>query len=358
VPDLTIQVQEVKGIPGASLVILNGSIDAKTVITFQTQLNSVKERGSNRFVIDMEHVKYVNSTGLGFLINLSDSITTDKGGIALVKVQPKVKVVFDMLGLNAFFKIYPSRDEAMRHFQAEPSASPSDQTLVLKVGKGEQPPAAVVSSATAVAEPVARPSRPAPAAPAHAPAAPPPETPAARPKVGEETITVDCAACRALLSVQDVGTYKCPRCLTLFHYDGGGKASFLPRRNVLPVQLGLNFSDDATQGLVQFVRVMASRAGFPEATVGHIETVVRETVQTIRKYAYANQDNNVYHVMVARAGPEIEIRFADSGSPLTADRAGDDGKPLFGAARSHMDRFEIRNHPRGGNVITVSKKAK
>jgi len=351
VPDLTIQVQEVKGIPGASLVILNGSIDAKTVITFQTQLNAVKERGSNRFILDMEHVKYVNSTGLGFLINLSDSITTDKGGIALVKVQPKVKVVFDMLGLNAFFKIYPSRDEAMRHFQAEPSASPSDQTLVLKVGKGENPAAAVVATATAVAEPVARPSRPAPSAPA-APAPPP------QPRGAEETITVDCASCRALLSVQDVGTYKCPRCLTLFHYDGGGKASFLPRRNVLPVQLGLNFSDDATQGLVQFVRVMASRAGFSDTVVSQMETVVRDTVQTIRRYAYSNQDNNVYHVMVARAGPEIEIRFADSGSPLSSDRLGDDGKPLFGSARSYMDRFEIRNHPRGGNVITVSKKSK
>ena len=103
---------------------------------------------------------------------------------------------------------------------------------------------------------------------------------------------------------------------------------------------------------------MASRAGFPEATVGNIETVVRDTVQTLRRYAYSNQDNNVYHVMVARAGSEIEIRFADTGSPLTADRTGEDGKPLFGSARAHMDRFEIRNHPRGGNVITVSKKAK
>jgi anti-anti-sigma factor len=356
VPDLTIQVQDVKGVPGASLVILNGSIDAKTVITFQTQLNAVKERGSNRFILDMENVKYVNSTGLGYLINLSDSVNPERGSISLVKVQPKVKVVFDMLGLNAFFKIYPSRDEAMRHFQAEPSASPSDQTLVLKVGKGDVPPAPVVATATAVAEPVARPART--TSPAPAPVPPPPAAPPAHPRSGEETITVDCAACRALLSVQDVGTYKCPRCLTLFHYDGGGKASFLPRRNVLPVQLGLNFSDDATQGLVQFVRVMAARAGFSEAVVGNIEAVVRDTVQTIRRYAYGSQDNNVYHVMVARAGAEIEIRFADSGSTLTADRTGEDGKPLFGPARSHMDRFEIRNHPRGGNVITVSKKAK
>jgi len=355
VPDLTIQVQEVKGIPGTALVILNGSIDAKTVITFQTQLNAVKERGSNRFILDMEHVKYVNSTGLGFLINLSDSITNDKGGIALVKVQPKVKVVFDMLGLNAFFKIYPSRDEAMKHFQVEPSASATDQTLILKVGKPDQSSSSPAATATAVAEPMTRPARPAPPPLMSPPPAPAHPAPA---RGAEETITVDCGACRALLSVTEVGTYKCPRCLTLFHYDGGGKASFLPRRNVLPVQLGLNFSDDATQGLLQFVRVLATRAGFPEATVGNIEGAVRETVQTIRRYAYGNQDNNIYHVMIARAGPEIELRFADSGASLSADRAGDDGKPLFSSARAHMDRFEIRNHPRGGNVITVSKKAK
>lgn len=351
-PDLTIQVQEVKGLAGTTLVILNGAIDAKTVITFQTQLNAVKERGSNRFILDMENVKYVNSTGLGFLINLSDSVTSDKGGIALVKVQPKVKVVFDMLGLNAFFKIYPSREEAAKHFSVEPVVSASDQTLVLKVGKSEQGAPAPAASATAVAEPLARPSR---AHPPPVPAAPPPPPPA---RGGEETITVDCQACRALLSVQEVGTYKCPRCLTLFHYDGGGKASFLPRRNSLPVQLGLNFSDDATQALVQFVRVLAARAGFADSVVGNIENAVKETVQTIRKYAYANQDNNVYHVMVARAGAEIELRFADSGTAISADRPGDDGKPLFSAARAHMDRFEIRNHPRGGNVITIAKKAK
>ena len=127
-PDLTIQVQEVKGLSGTALVILNGSIDAKTVITFQTHLNSVKERGVERFIMDMENVKYVNSTGLGYLINLSDSVTPDKGGISLVKVQPKVKVVFDMLGLNAFFKIYATRDEALKHFTSgEHVASANDR---------------------------------------------------------------------------------------------------------------------------------------------------------------------------------------------------------------------------------------
>src|SRR5262245_55061568 len=97
----------------------------------------------------MENVKYVNSTGLGYLINLSDSVNGDKGGISLVKVQPKVKVVFDMLGLNAFFKIYQTRDEAMKHFTSEPIASSTDQTVVM--GGASKP----MGSGTTIAKPVA-----------------------------------------------------------------------------------------------------------------------------------------------------------------------------------------------------------
>ncbi len=340
-PDLTIQVQEIKGLPNTALVILNGSIDANTVITFQTHLNTVKERGIARFILDMESVKYVNSTGLGYLINLSDSVQGGKGGISLVKVQPKVKVVFDMLGLNAFFKIYPTRDEALKHFTAEPIASPSDATVVLK--SGQQAPAAVQRPQPAAQAPVA--AKEAHAGP-HAAGS------------GDDGIHVECASCKALLAVKDVGTYKCPRCFTLFNYVGGGKASFLPRRKAVPMQLSLNFSDEATSGLLEFVKVVAKRAGFNDGGMTQLLDAVKDTVGTIRRYSYGNNDNNIYHVMMVHADSEIELRFADYGASLPPTKTDDSGKPVFHAAREAMDKFELKNHPKGGNVLTLSKKAK
>jgi anti-anti-sigma factor len=357
VPDLTIQVQEVKGLAKTALVILNGSIDAKTVITFQTHLNSVKERGINRFILDMENVKYVNSTGLGYLINLSDSVNGEKGGIALVKVQPKVKVVFDMLGLNAFFKIYQTRDEALKHFTTEPIAGPTEQTVVLKSTKAEPPPAAVpVSARPAVAEAAPAPSAPTPRiapSPAHVAHAPVAE---AAPAAGE--LHIECRTCKALLAVKDVGTYKCPRCFTLFNYVGGGKASFLPRRKAMPLQLSLNFSKECTQGLLEFVKLVSQQAGFTDGTANDLVSAVRSTVDSILQYAYGGNDNNIYHVMLVTADSEIELRFADYGSSITAEKTGADGRPVFDQARSVMDKFELRNHPKGGNVLTLSKKAK
>ena len=349
-PDLTIQVQEVKGLSGTALVILNGSIDAKTVITFQTHLNSVKERGVERFIMDMENVKYVNSTGLGYLINLSDSVTPDKGGISLVKVQPKVKVVFDMLGLNAFFRIFSTRDEALKHLQAaDAGASPNDQTVVLKsptAAPSSPGTSRHMSSTAAVAPP------PPPPPPVMAPVyqTAPTMAPAAG---GTETLHVECQACHALLAVKDVGTYKCPRCLTAFNYVGGGKVSFLPRQKSLPVQLSLNFAPECTEGLLEFVKKLSAKSGFSPAGISEVQSAVKDTVEAIRRHAYGGNDNNVYHVLLTSVDSELELRFADYGASLNSDK-GD----VFSSVRRTMDRFELRHHPKGGNVVTVSKKAK
>jgi len=350
VPDLTIQVQEVKGLSGTALVILNGSIDAKTVITFQTHLNSVKERGVERFIMDMENVKYVNSTGLGYLINLSDSVTPEKGGISLVKVQPKVKVVFDMLGLNAFFRIFTTRDEALKHLQAaDAGGSPNDQTVVLKspVAAASSPTTGRHLSPAAVAPPPPPPPPPSLAVPVAPTASPVPV------QAGAETLHVECQACHALLAVKDVGTYKCPRCLTAFNYVGGGKVSFLPRQKSLPVQLSLSFAPECTEGLLEFVKKLSAKSGFSPAGISEVQSAVKDTVEAIRRHAYGGNDNNVYHVLLTSVDSELELRFADYGASLNSDK-GD----VFSSVRRTMDRFELRHHPKGGNVVTVSKKAK
>jgi anti-anti-sigma factor len=359
VPDLTIQVQEVKGLHGTALVVLGGSIDAKTVITFQTHLNSVKERGIERFIMDMENVKYVNSTGLGYLINLADSVTPEKGGISLVKVQPKVKVVFDMLGLNAFFKIFPTREEALKHMSESSApasaANANDQTVVLKaqeIKAATQAPAP--TSRHVVAAHAAPPSHGAPAA--HAAHSAPPRTETSTvPRLdtgAHETLHIECQACRALLAVKEVGTYKCPRCLTPFNYAGSGRVSFLPRQKSLPVQLSLNFSPECTEGLLEFVRKFSGRCGFSPGGISEMQGAVRETVEAIRRHAYGGNENNVYHVLLMSVDSELELRFADYGSAVNS------GGEAFASLKRVMDRFELRSNPRGGNVVTVSKKAR
>ncbi len=324
-PDLAIQVQIVKELPNTALVVLNGSIDAKTVITFQTHLNTVKERGMNRFILDMEQIKYVNSTGLGYLINLSDSLGSDEGGITLVKVQPKVKVVFDMLGLNAFFKIYSTRNEALSALSNSKKGSDPTEQIALK--KAPPPPA-----------------RKTPPAPAR--------------KAGSAVLRISCATCKSQLSVREPGTFKCPRCLSLFNYAGNGKATFLPKRKEPPVQLSLHFGDACTEGLLGFVKGLGVKTGFGNGEVAELESAVRMTVGILRDHAYGGNQNNIYHIQVITTENSMELRFADYGASLFEHRKGADGRPIFEQLRECMDRFELKHHPKGGNFIIVSKGVK
>jgi len=323
VPDLAIQVQIVKELSNTALVVLNGSIDAKTVITFQTHLNTVKERGINRFILDMEQIKYVNSTGLGYLINLSDSLGTDEGGITLVKVQPKVKIVFDMLGLNAFFKIYPTREDAL--------------SALTRVNKGAEPIPSKKSSTRTTQQPAAKP-------------APPRRAPSGANRIS-------CATCKSQIAVREPGTFKCPRCLSLFNYSGNGKASFLPRRSAPPVQMSLHFGMECTDGLVGFVKglALARDLGLGDDEANEFESAVRETVSILHDYAYGGNRNNIYHVQIITSENKIELRFADYGAPLSVDRKGADGQSIFTRLRGQVDRFELKNHPKGGNFIIISK---
>ena len=73
--DLTLKTEEITDIPNTCKVNLAGAIDASTVITFQATLEKLKnEGGVRRFLLDMEGIRYVNSTGLGSLVKLADGL--------------------------------------------------------------------------------------------------------------------------------------------------------------------------------------------------------------------------------------------------------------------------------------------
>lgn len=294
------------------MVALSGAIDAKTVVSFQNQLNAVRDRGISRFILDMENVKYVNSTGLGYLINLADSIQPQGGGVALVKVQPKVKIVFDMLGLNAFFNIYGSRKDALEHFAASPAAEVES-----------------VAPAPVEAEAVPAPTEPG---------------------------TVACAGCRAALIVSEAGTYRCPRCGSVFTMQQDGGARFLPQRKLLQLQLTLGDAPECRDGLGHCVELFARRAGFSDDLVGCLREAVADTVEQIVENAYRGADSAACNVLLLTSDSQFEVRMADHGATLEAHALNARGQELFSLARQVMDTFEQRPHPQGGNLISMTKK--
>jgi len=112
-PDLNCRLQAVKDCPDVAVVTIHGSIDPRNLSSLETVLASARGRGFRTVVLDLGDIRYINSAGLAFLVNLSDGMTERGGGLHLANPQPKVKVVFDLMGVSEFFRLYKSVESAL-----------------------------------------------------------------------------------------------------------------------------------------------------------------------------------------------------------------------------------------------------
>ena len=100
----------------AKSVFLSGSIDASTNQVFESRLNDILSAGTNRVMLVLTNLKYINSTGLGIIVKCVDSFRDSGGDIKLVGVPTKVIALFEMLGLLALFETYETIEEAVASF--------------------------------------------------------------------------------------------------------------------------------------------------------------------------------------------------------------------------------------------------
>ena len=63
-------------------------------------------------MFDFGGIRYISSTGFGYLVNLADSIRKRGGQVILYGLQSKVRMILEVLGLARFFTIHESRDQA------------------------------------------------------------------------------------------------------------------------------------------------------------------------------------------------------------------------------------------------------
>ncbi len=362
---MTFEVTRIQDIENAARVSLSGAIDASTVITFQSELDKLKKNGVRRFLLDMAGIRYVNSTGLGSLVKLADGLENEGGMIALMQIHPKVKVVFDMLGLNAFFKIFKTDQDALdfikESISAPPEAEPIEEAAppVVQPAPAEAKPVESKREPAPAAQKPAKPS-PVPAAPAkpQSPAAPAPAAPAAAapaaakaPSAFPAPIMVVCAECGINIRVHDAGDFRCPRCFSILHASASQQVDFGDRRKDIPLQVTLTGDEAMIRGLGSCVASVARMKGFGDAKASEIGGAVESTCRNVRNIAYEGDGRMSYNVLVEAADGMLLLRFADHGKPM------DLGSAAFGPVKNAVTEITHIRHPRGGNILRITKKA-
>ena len=97
-----------------SIVEVQGEIDVYTSSWVKEAINEAIEKGHYFVIINLEKVRYIDSTGLGVLIGALKRAKEHKGGISLICTNPQIKKIFSITGLAKIFIIYKTEEEAIK----------------------------------------------------------------------------------------------------------------------------------------------------------------------------------------------------------------------------------------------------
>ncbi len=91
---------------------LERSLDAHVAVKFKDSLAQLIEAGKRRVVLDLSHVEFLDSTGLGAVVFTYKRLA-GRGTLVLAGVQPAVREVFRLTRMDRVFRIAASLDEAI-----------------------------------------------------------------------------------------------------------------------------------------------------------------------------------------------------------------------------------------------------
>lgn len=352
-PALNFKLKNLKAADGttATMAEIAGSIDATTIVQFQNIMDKLVEKGVKNLILDCSSVKYINSTGLGTLLKYVDTFESMDGHIGFTRVPSKVMLVMEMLGFNALFTIVPDEAAALRYFGGKPLAAPA---------------AAVPSAAPAAPtiSPAVQPARGAapaisPAAPTISPAAPQPAVaPApAAPAMPSFPLAVDCARCRAAVEVSGPGKFRCPRCESVLTVGDDGRVRFFAPKKARPVQVSIPARPELVEALKPLVEGAARQIGLDDEAADQVGAAVVTASKGVASLAYEGDPLGALHIILAPDANSLTVMISDFGKTISLGPGGPAEDARFAGVASRMDSVNIRPNPKGGNLLTLTKRA-
>ena len=95
------------------VVAPRGEIDVLTAPRLGRRLLGLADEGKRNVVVDLSRVTFIDSTGIGVLLDALRQLTSRRGRLVLVCPTERLLKPFEVAGLVAHLKICSSRKEAL-----------------------------------------------------------------------------------------------------------------------------------------------------------------------------------------------------------------------------------------------------
>ncbi len=94
------------------VVALAGEINLRSSPTLHASLLEIIEGRPDRIILDLSGVSYMDSSGIGTLVEIKRRVDRYKGSLILAALQPRVHGLFQISKLERFFTIAADVAEA------------------------------------------------------------------------------------------------------------------------------------------------------------------------------------------------------------------------------------------------------
>jgi len=88
-------------------------LDAHNAADLKLEFLKLFEGGSQNLLVDMQNVRFIDSSGLGALVSGFKNATSSHGSLRLASLQPQVKSMFELTRLHRVFEIFQTVADAL-----------------------------------------------------------------------------------------------------------------------------------------------------------------------------------------------------------------------------------------------------
>ena len=108
---------DIKDHDGVTVINVKGNLmGGPETISLHEKVKELIEQDKKKIVIDLSHVKWMNSSGLGTIMGCLTSLKNAQGDLKLCGVTEKVKSLFMITKLITLFETYATQEEAVKAF--------------------------------------------------------------------------------------------------------------------------------------------------------------------------------------------------------------------------------------------------
>ena len=101
---------------GVIIITLEGEVDISVTELIREKIRKLWEEKKKAILVDMTKVSYIDSSGLGLLVETRQEMEKYRGEIRLFGLTSDVQKVFELTRLNNFFSIFTTEKEALESF--------------------------------------------------------------------------------------------------------------------------------------------------------------------------------------------------------------------------------------------------